>query len=64
MQTIAKKSENYDHEKIEIWLLDGLKTGYYKFSEFEAIKIPKFLKALNFPTTFKGAVVFPNFFWL
>ena len=32
--------------------------GYYKFSELEAIKIPKFFKALNFPTTFKGGCSF------
>ena len=35
--------------------------GYYKFSKFEAIEIPKFLKALNFPTTFKGGCSFSEF---
>ena len=28
--------------------------GYFKFSEFEAIKISNFLKAVIFPTTLKG----------
>ena len=36
-------------------------TGYYKFSEFEAIKIPKILKALNFPTIFSGGCSFSEF---
>ena len=28
--------------------------GYYKFSGLEATKVPKFFKAINFPTPFKG----------
>ena len=35
--------------------------GYYKFSEFEAIKAPNFFKAVNFPNHFLKAVKIPIF---
>ena len=42
-------------------MYDPVETGFYKFSEFEAIKIPKILKALNFPTTFGRGCSFSEF---
>ena len=33
---------------------EGVRRGYYKFSEFKAIKATKFFKALNFLTAFQG----------
>ena len=36
--------------------------GYYKFSEFEAIKAPKFFKAVNFSNPFLKAIRIPKLF--